>query len=86
MSMKKERASSVSEEGEGRPMRTTLMLTEKLSFALDCYAFESHIPKGVIVRTALREYLMTKGWDPQRIPTVLERLKRVETQMEERCE
>jgi hypothetical protein len=79
--MKKEKVTALTSQfganGEGRPVRTTLIFSEGLSFALDCYAFESGVPKGEIVRNALGSFLKDKGWDPARIPSAIERWKRM---------
>lgn len=78
--MKKEKVSVLADQftaaGEGRPVRTTLVLNENLSFALDCIAYERGIPKGELVRLAVRQLATEYGWDPSRIPSAMERLKK----------
>ena len=78
--MQKENISVLAREfkrtGEGRPARTTLVLSEKLNFALEIYAFKTGTPKGEIVRTAIRNYLMEKGINPSKIPKMIDRTMR----------
>ncbi len=79
--MKKERAKALEQKfnrtGEGRPTRTTIFLSERWQFLLDCYAIESGRPKGEVVREAIQKYLTSKGYaDPSRITSALAQLKR----------
>lgn len=76
--MQKDNVSIVRQEsrnhGEGPPARTTVFLNEGINFALELYAYKTRIPKGEVIRTALRNYLKAHGMDPSRIPSIVDRL------------
>ena len=61
-------------DGEGRPTRTTVVLSEGLNFALEVYSFKHGIPKGEVVRDAIRAKLKADGVDPKKLPNLLRRL------------
>jgi len=66
--MKKEKSSAVEPNGY-KPARTTIFLTEALSFNLDLHALEARRPKGEIVRDAIAAYLKKRGCEsPHEIP------------------
>lgn len=48
--------------GSGKLTRTTVFLTESLSFYLDVYALQARVAKGRIVRDALKQYFESKGF------------------------
>lgn len=58
-------------EGGGKPARTTIFMTEALSFNLDLFALKSGKPKGEIVREAVTQYLEKAGLEPERKPATL---------------